>query len=128
MFVLVGENKDINQITTSGTDPYIMGTLKPNSAWFTGYNYVTTGSLADYIALTSGQHAPCQRKGLCGKFDEPNIFAEATAAGMSWQAWNESTPSNSTLEIRCTSTRLAVGTRSGQRQRRRHHYFRGCGR
>ena len=27
---------------------------------------------------------------------------------MSWQAWNESTPSNSTLEIRCTSTMLAV--------------------
>lgn len=94
VFVLVGENKTLHQITSSGNDPYIMKTVKPNSAWFTGYNSVTIGSLADYIALTSGQYAACQRKGPCGRFDVPNIFAEATAAGVSWKDWNESMPSN----------------------------------
>jgi phosphatidylinositol-3-phosphatase len=96
VFVFVGENKDITQVTSTSPvrDPFIQNTLKPESAWFTGYNSITTGSLADYIALTSGQFAECQRQGPCGKFDTSNIFAELTAAHQSWRDWNESMPNN----------------------------------
>jgi phosphatidylinositol-3-phosphatase len=93
VFVIVGENKSLAQMTsTPSKDPYITGTLKPRSAWFTGYNSVTTGSLADYIALTSGQYAECQRTGPCGRFDVPNLFNQL--GNGNWKAWMESMPSN----------------------------------
>jgi phosphatidylinositol-3-phosphatase len=56
VFVIVGENKSLFQLNSSDA-PYIMNTLKPSGAWFTDYNDVTEGSLADYVALTSGQYA-----------------------------------------------------------------------
>jgi hypothetical protein len=95
VFVLIGENKDFTQMTsTPSRDPYILQTLKPESAWFTGYNSTTTGSLADYIALTSGQFAACQRQGPCGQFAADNIFHQLSVAGKSWRDWNESMPAN----------------------------------
>src|SRR5216110_2511023 len=75
VFVIVGENKSLFQITSSNA-PYIMKTLKPSSAWFTDYNDVVEGSLADYVALTSGQYASCQTKGPCGSFSVPSIFSQ----------------------------------------------------
>ena len=93
VFVIVGENKSLAQMTsTPAEDPYILKTLKPAGAWFTGYNSATTGSLADYIALTSGQYAECQRHGPCGRFDVPSIFSQLGEGN--WQDWNESMPSS----------------------------------
>ena len=93
VFVIVGENKSVAQLSANpAQDPYILNTFKPQSAWFTGYNSVTTGSLADYIALTSGQYAPCQTKGPCGLFDVPSIFSQLGDGA--WNDWNESMPSN----------------------------------
>jgi hypothetical protein len=91
VFVIVGENKSLYQITSSNA-PYIMNTLKPGSAWFTDYNDVAKGSLADYVALTSGQYAPCQTTGPCGQFSVPSIFSQL--GNGAWQDWNESMPSN----------------------------------
>jgi phosphatidylinositol-3-phosphatase len=91
VFVIVGENKSLYQITSSKA-PYIMNTLKPASAWFTDYNDVAKGSLADYVALTSGQYASCQTRGPCGVFSVPSIFSQV--GGGAWQDWNESMPSN----------------------------------
>lgn len=91
VFVLIGENKSLFQLNSSNA-PYIMNTLKPAGAWFTDYNDVTKGSLADYVALTSGQFAPCQAKGPCGTFNVPTIFSQLGDGG--WKDWNESMPAN----------------------------------
>ena len=47
VFVIVGENKSLFQLTSSNA-PYIMKTLKPGSAWFTNYNDVVKNSLPNY--------------------------------------------------------------------------------
>ncbi len=91
VFVIVGENKSLRDITLSDA-PYIVKTLKPESAWFTNYSDVARGSLADYVALTSGQFAPCQTRGPCGEFQVPSIFSQLGHA--KWVDWNESMPSN----------------------------------
>jgi hypothetical protein len=91
VFVIVGENKSLSQLKPTNA-PYIMNTLKPASAWLTGYNAVIPGSLADYAALTSGQYASCETAGPCGKQNVPSIFSQVGAAG--WHAWNESMPAN----------------------------------
>jgi phosphatidylinositol-3-phosphatase len=91
VFVIVGENKSLFQLTPSNA-PYIMKTLEPESAWFTNYNDVTKGSLADYVALTSGQFAPCQPMGPCGSFNVPSIFSQL--GNGAWKDWNESMPAN----------------------------------
>lgn len=91
VFVIVGENKSLFQLNSSNA-PYILNTLKPASAWLTDYNATVKGSLADYVALTSGQFAPCQTKGPCGKFDVPSIFSQLGNGG--WKDWNESMPTN----------------------------------
>ncbi len=91
VFLLIGENKSLFQLNSSNA-PYIMKTLKPAGAWFTDYSDVTKGSLADYVALTSGQFAPCQPKGPCGQFDVPSIFSQLGDGN--WKDWNESMPSN----------------------------------
>jgi len=91
VFVIVGENKSLSQINSFNA-PYIMKTLKPGSAWFTGYNSVAWGSLADYVALTSGQYTSCQVHGPCGSFNVPSIFSQVGQGA--WRDWNESMPSN----------------------------------
>lgn len=91
VFVIVGENKSLSQLTSRNA-PYIINTLEPESAWFANYNDVATGSLADYTALTSGQYAACQTTGPCGSFNVPSIFSQL--GNGAWQDWNESMPSN----------------------------------
>ena len=91
VFLLIGENKDLSAFTAKDA-PYIINTLKPESAWFTDYNAVASGSMSDYIALTSGQYAACQTRGPCGHFSVPSIFSQLGSAN--WTDWNESMPSN----------------------------------
>ncbi|GEM_PF-2126715 len=91
VFVIVGENKALFQLNSQNA-PYIIDTLEPESAWMTDYYAITPGSLADYIALTSGQYAPCQATGPCGSFAVPSIFSQL-GSGL-WTDWNESMPSN----------------------------------
>lgn len=77
--------------------------LKPQAAWLTDYVAVTnTGSLADYIAMTSGHFKRCE-----GNDDLPyhlnsgnllchervdNLFHQLDRAHLSWTEWNESMP------------------------------------
>jgi hypothetical protein len=91
VFVIVGENKSLFQLNGRNA-PYIIDTLKPRGAWFTNYNDVAKGSLADYVALTSGQFAPCEATGPCGQQNVRSIFSELGPGG--WRDWNESMPAN----------------------------------
>jgi hypothetical protein len=91
VFVIVGENTSLSQLNIANA-PYIVSTLMPGSAWFTNYNDVVSGSLADYVALTSGQYASCETVGPCGKQTVPSIFSQLASG--SWDDWNESMPSD----------------------------------
>lgn len=60
------ENKNYGDITTgtgNNAAPYIMGTLKPNSAWFTDSHGVTHPSEPNYLAFWSGS-----QQGVTGDF------------------------------------------------------------
>ena len=100
VFVIVGENTSLFQLNSTNA-PYVMSTLMPESAWFTDYNDVARGSLADYIALTSGQYASCYYAGLpCSTYDAPagttgpdNMSAfESALAGGTVPEYNFITP------------------------------------
>jgi hypothetical protein len=53
---------------------------------------VAAGSLANYVAITSGQYAACETTGPCGEQNVPSIFSQLGQGG--WKDWNESMPSS----------------------------------
>ena len=91
VFLIVGENKSLFRLNAHNA-PYIMTSLKPKAAWYTDYNDVTTGLLANYIALTTGEFAPCEAHGPCGRHKVASIFSQLGNGG--WRDWNESMPAN----------------------------------
>src|SRR3954469_21314800 len=94
VFVIVGENTSLSQLTAKDA-PYQLGTIQPNSAWFTNYWGISHYSPSNYIAMTSGQFLPChqadEKPATCNQ-DVPNVFGQLTDAHISWKAWNESMP------------------------------------
>ena len=100
VFVLVGENTSLSQLNAKDT-PFQTGTVRPNSAWFTNFYGTTHWSLANYVAMTSGQFNDCQRDDL-GPADchqnVDNLFHQLDVAGISWREWMESMPAPCTLE------------------------------
>lgn len=108
VFVIIGENTELIQINAQNT-PYLATELLPRSAWLTHYYGVTHFSLANYIAMTSGQYTACQQ-GDYGPEDchqnLDNLFNQLTAAGISWKSWMESMPEPCALESAGTSKTL----------------------
>ncbi len=101
VFLIIGENTSLAQVNARNT-PYIARTLQPRAAWLTNYRGIHSGSLSDYIAMTSGQYRPCD---VNDDFpDNPNtgnpscaqninnLFRQLNAAHVSWTEWNESMP------------------------------------
>lgn len=95
VFVIIGENTELGQINKSNA-PYLLGTLKPQSAWLTSYFALTHFSEANYVGMTSGQFTPCQQfdgsAASCHQ-DVDNLFHQLDVATVTWQAWMESMPS-----------------------------------
>jgi hypothetical protein len=95
VFLIVGENTSLSQLSAKDA-PYQLGTIQPNSAWFTNYWGISHYSTSNYIAMTSGQYLPChqadEKPATCHQ-NKANIFGELTDVGISWKAWNESMPS-----------------------------------
>jgi hypothetical protein len=91
VFVIIGENTDYQHLTTTNA-PYLMGTIRPSSAWFENYYAATHWSQANYVALTSGQFTPCEQKdyGYACRDDVDNVFHQLDQARMSWKVWLES--------------------------------------
>ncbi len=84
VFVIVGENTKLNQLTAKHT-PYLVKTFKPDAAWLTGYRAATHFSTGNYIAMTSGQFTRCEQ------LDDPpadchqgvdNVFHQLDVAGL----------------------------------------------
>jgi hypothetical protein len=95
VFVIVGENTKLNQLTAKHT-PYLVKTFKPGAAWLTGYRATGHFSTGNYVAMTSGQFTRCEQ------LDNPpsechqgvnNVFHQLDVAGLGWREWNESMPS-----------------------------------
>ena len=101
VFLLIGENTSLSQDTARNT-PYLVLNLKRRGAWLTNYFAVHGGSLADYIAMTSGHFTKCEVNDdlpyhlNTGKLfcHEPinNLFHQLDSAHVSWLEWNESMP------------------------------------
>jgi hypothetical protein len=95
VFLIIGENTGLDQINKTDM-PYLIGTVKPASAWLTNYSGVTHFSEANYIAMTSGQFTSCeQNDGIPATCHQnvPNLFAQLDSASVSWKVWAESMPS-----------------------------------
>ena len=93
VFVIIGENTDYQHLTTTNA-PYLMGTLRPSSAWFTNYYAATHWSQANYVALTSGQFTSCEQKdgGYACRDEVDNLFHQLDQASMSWKVWLDAAP------------------------------------
>src|SRR5215470_6367994 len=97
VFVIIGENTDYQQVTANNS-PYLIGTVKPESAWLTNFWATTHYSESNYVAMTSGQFTACEQAdgsiASCHQ-DVPNLFNQLdTAYGAgAWTSWMESMPS-----------------------------------
>jgi hypothetical protein len=97
VFVIIGENTDYSQVTMNNS-PYLIGTLKPQSAWLTNYWATTHYSESNYVAMTSGQFTACEQAdgsiASCHQ-DVPNLFNQLDVGYGSgaWTSWMESMPS-----------------------------------
>jgi hypothetical protein len=97
VFVIIGENYNYSQVTMKNS-PYLVGTIKPQSAWLTNYWATTHYSESNYVAMTSGQFTPCEQAdgsiASCHQ-DVANLFNQLdTAYGPgAWTSWMESMPS-----------------------------------
>jgi hypothetical protein len=89
VFLIIGENTTYSHLKTTNA-PYLLGTVKPRSAWLTEYRATTHWSQANYVALTSGQFTKCQRQdygAVCHQNVE-NLFHQVDLAAGTWHgAW-----------------------------------------
>ncbi len=89
VFLIIGENTTYSHL--KGTNaPYLLGNVKPRSAWLTEYRAATHWSQANYVALTSGQFTKCEQQdyGVACHQNVPNLFHQLDAANGTWQgAW-----------------------------------------
>jgi phosphatidylinositol-3-phosphatase len=96
VFVIIGENTELSALTKNNAS-YLLGTIKPNSAWLTNYWATTHYSESNYVAMTSGQFTPCEQKdgsiASCHQ-NVPNLFnqLDQTYGSGAWQSWMESMP------------------------------------
>src|SRR5262249_41577526 len=61
VFLIIGENTTYGHLDATNA-PYLMNTIKPQSAWLTQYYGATHWSQANYVVLISGQFTNCEQK------------------------------------------------------------------
>src|SRR5438128_10186055 len=61
VFLIIGENTTYSHLTATNA-PYLMGTIRPHSAWLTDYRAATHWSQANYVALVTGQFTRCEQQ------------------------------------------------------------------
>jgi phosphatidylinositol-3-phosphatase len=89
------ENHDYRHVVGNPQAPYQNHTLIAGCGLATNYHNITHPSLPNYLAATSGQ---ILARSDCGPdacpTTAPSLFAQLTAAGKSWRAYQESMPAN----------------------------------
>jgi phosphatidylinositol-3-phosphatase len=90
VFLIIGENTTYSHLKMSNA-PYLLGTLKPESAWLTEYRGTTHWSQANYVALTSGQFTKCEQQdyGISCHQNVDNLFHQIDGVGSTWTTWLE---------------------------------------
>jgi hypothetical protein len=90
VFLIVGENTTYDHLKPTNA-PYLLGTLRPRSAWLGNYRAATHWSQANYIALTSGQFNRCQQQDGGAKCHQNvnNIYHQLDLEGLTWKTWLE---------------------------------------
>ena len=90
VFLIVGENTTYSHLDATNA-PYLMGHLRPGSAWLTRYRAATHWSQANYVALTSGRFTSCEQHdgGATCQDDVDNIFHQLDVRHLSWTTWLE---------------------------------------
>jgi hypothetical protein len=86
VFLIIGENTTYSHLKMSNA-PYLLGTIRPASAWLTEYRAATHWSQANYVALTSGQYTKCEQQdyGIACHQNVPNLFHQLDVAAGTWQ-------------------------------------------
>ena len=90
VFVIIGENTTYSHLKMTNA-PYLLGTLRPQSAWLTQYYGTTHWSQANYVAMTSGQFTKCEQQdyGIKCHQNVENVFHQLDVAGHTWKTWLE---------------------------------------
>jgi hypothetical protein len=92
--LIVMENKDYAAVVGSPAAPYLNNKLIPLGRLFTNYQGVSHPSLPNYLAMTSG--STWNKDGTddiaAGEIVANNLFHQLTAAGISWDAYQEGMP------------------------------------
>ena len=90
VFLIIGENTTYEHLDATNA-PFLMGTLRPQAAWFTEYLAATHWSQANYVALVSGQFTRCEQQdyGVACHQDVENLFHLLDRGGMTWKTWLE---------------------------------------
>src|SRR5262249_34275397 len=91
VFLIIGENTTYGHLTLTNA-PYLLGDIRPRSAWFTQYYAATHWSQANYVALVSGQFTRCEQQdyGAACHQDVENLFHQLDLARSTWTTWLES--------------------------------------
>jgi len=90
VFLIIGENTTYSHLKASNA-PYLLGTIRPASAWLTGYYAATHWSQANYVALITGQFTRCEQHdgGVACHQNVGNLFHQLDVAGLGWKVWLE---------------------------------------
>ncbi len=90
VFLIIGENTDYSSLTATNT-PYLMGTIRPHSAWLTNYYAATHWSQANYVALVTGQFTRCEQQdwGIACHQNVDNLYHQLDVARRTWKVWLE---------------------------------------
>jgi len=67
--VIIGENTTYSHLKMTNA-PYLLGTIKPESAWLTQYYGTAHASLGNYIAQISGQGPNVETQSDCQFYDD----------------------------------------------------------
>ncbi len=104
VFLIIGENVDYSHLTATNA-PYLLGTIRPTSAWFTNYFAATHWSEANYVGLVSGQYTACEQAdgspAACHQ-NVDNLLHQLDVAGLTWKVWLEG--GNAACPLTYTST------------------------
>jgi len=90
VFLIIGENTDYSHLNATNA-PFLMGTVRPQAAWFDNYYSATHWSQANYVAMVSGQFTQCEQKdgGIACRQDVDNLYHRLDVAGSTWKVWLE---------------------------------------
>jgi len=90
VFLIIGENTTYSHLTMTNA-PYLMGTIRPKSAWLTNYYAATHWSQANYVAMVTGQFTRCEQQdgGAACHQNVDSLYHQMDAAGLTWKVWLE---------------------------------------